>query len=77
MDVAHGLQPIHARHEDIQAQEIEIAGFELGKSLAAIAGDVNTMASPFQQQPNCQLNGCIIVHYQNLGHENLSIKNNG
>jgi hypothetical protein len=73
MDVAHGLQPIHARHEDIQAQEIEIAGFELGKSLAAIAGDVDTMASPFQQEPNCQLNGWIVIHYQNLGHENLSI----
>jgi hypothetical protein len=72
MDVAHGLQPIHARHEDIQAQEIEIAGFELGKSLAAVGGDVNTMASPFQQEPNCQLNGWVIVHYQNLGHENLS-----
>src|SRR6266568_3360092 len=74
MDVAHGLQPIHARHEDIQAQEIEIAGFELCKSFAAIAGDVNTMASPFQQEPNCQLNGRIIVHYQNLGHEILSIE---
>jgi hypothetical protein len=30
------------------------------------------MASPFQQEPNCQLTGLIIVHYQNLGHENLS-----
>src|SRR5437016_397007 len=72
MDVAHGLQPIHARHEDIQAQEIEIAGFELGKPFAAVAGDVDTVASPFQQEPICQLDGWIIVHYQNLGHETLS-----
>jgi hypothetical protein len=74
MDVAHSLQPIHARHEDIQAQQVEIARFELGKSLAAIAGDVNTMASAFQQESNCQLNGWIVIHYQNLGHETLSIE---
>ena len=72
MDVAHGLQPIHARHEDIQAQQIEVAVFELGQSLAAIAGDIDAMPSAFQQEPNCQLNSWIIVHYQNFGHENLS-----
>lgn len=72
MDVAHGLKPIHAGHEDIQTQQIEVAVFELGQSLEAIAGDVNTMASAFQQKPNCQLNGWIIINYQNLGHENLS-----
>ena len=72
MDVAHGLQPIHAWHEDIEAQQIEVAVFELGQPFAAIAGDVDTMASALQQKPNCQLDGWIIVHYQNFGHENLS-----
>jgi len=72
MDVAHGFQPIHARHEDIQAQKIEFVGFELGQSLAAVAGNLNAMASPLQQELNCQLNSWIIVNYQNLGHENLS-----
>jgi hypothetical protein len=72
MDVAHGLQPIHARHEDIKAQQIEVAVFELGQSLAAVAGDVDTMAGALQQKPNCQLNGWIIINYQNFGHENLS-----
>ena len=71
MDVAHGLQTIHARHEDIQAQQIELASLELGDPLAAVAGDVNAVARPFQHKPNCQLNGRIIVHYHNSGHENL------
>jgi len=72
MDVAHGFQPIHARHEDIQAQKIEFAGFELGQSLAAVAGNVNAVAGSFQQELNCQLNSWIIVNYQYFGHENLS-----
>ena len=72
MDMTHGLQPIHAGHEDVEAQQIEVAVFELGQSLAAIAGDVDTMASTFQQKPNCQLNSWIVVNYQYFGHENLS-----
>jgi hypothetical protein len=30
------------------------------------------MTGPFQQKLNCQLNGWIIINYQNLSHENLS-----
>ncbi len=42
-DVTHRLQPVHAGHEDIEKQQVEPAGLEQRKPLAAIAGDGDVM----------------------------------
>jgi hypothetical protein len=36
------------RHEDIEKQQVELAGFEDRKPFAAIAGDHNAVPGPFQ-----------------------------
>jgi hypothetical protein len=66
MDQPHGFQPVHSGHEDIEEQEIEIPGFEQRKAPAAVAGGVNAVTCPFQQNPDGRLHGNIIVDDQDL-----------
>ena len=64
MNHPHGLEPVHSRHEDIEKQQVEIAGFELREALAAVAGGDHAMASAFEQQANGGLDRRIVIHDQ-------------
>ncbi len=64
-DHPHGLEPVHARHEDVEEQEIEIAGLAQREPLASVAGGDHAMAGAFQQQAHGSLNGSIVIHDQN------------
>jgi hypothetical protein len=66
MNQPHGFQPVHARHEDIEEQEVELPGLEQRQPLAAIAGNVNAVTCPFQQNPDGRLHGDIIIDDQDL-----------
>ncbi len=73
MDQPHGFQAVHARHEDIEKQQIEsFTRLEYREPLAAIAGDDNAVAGPFQQNPDGRLHCNVIVHDQNLCQVQLS-----
>jgi hypothetical protein len=73
MNQPHRFQPVHARHEDIEKQQVEIAGLEYRKSVAAIIGNDNTVPGPFQQQPDGRLNRAVIVNNQNF-RQRLSLR---
>ena len=62
------FQPVHSRHEDIEKQQVEIAGFEGRQPLTAVAGGDHAVAGPFQQNPDGGLDGAIVVHDQDLRH---------
>ena len=62
----HGFQAVHSRHEDIEKQQIEISGLENRQPFAAIAGDDDAVAGPFQQKPDGRLHCTIVVHDQDL-----------
>ena len=64
----HGLESIHSRHEDIEKQQIEIAGLAQGKSLAAVAGRDHDVAGAFQQQADGHLNRHVVIHDQYFRH---------
>jgi hypothetical protein len=66
--VAHRLQPVHAGHEDVEKQEVELAGLEQCKSLVAVAGDGDVMTGPLQKQPDGDLHGRVVIHDQDVGH---------
>jgi hypothetical protein len=64
MNEPHRFQPVHARHENIEQQQIEIAGLEDRQRLASIAGDDDAVPGPFQQKPDRRLDGDVIVDDQ-------------
>ena len=66
MNHPHGLEPVHSRHEDVEKQQIEIAGLEYREPLAAIAGGDDAVAGAFQQQPDGRLHRIVIVDDQDL-----------
>jgi hypothetical protein len=66
MNEPHRFQPVHSRHEDIEKQQVEIAGFEYRKPFTAIAGDDDIVAGPFQQDSDGRLDGTVIVHDQDF-----------
>jgi hypothetical protein len=72
MDQPHRFQPVHSRHEDIEKQQVEISGLERRQPFAAIAGDGNTVAGPFQQDPEGCLDGIVVVDDQDFCHDLLS-----
>lgn len=49
-DQPHGLEPVHARHEDIEEQQVEILALELIQSAAAVIGGKDLMPGALQQQ---------------------------
>ena len=67
MNKSHGFQTVHSRHEDIDNQQIEFAGFEYLQALKTVAGNHDLMAIPFQQKPHDGLNGDVIVDHQDIG----------
>jgi hypothetical protein len=67
-DVAHGLQPVHSGHEDIEEQQIELTGFEQRERLVAVAGRRHLMPGPFQHQPDRDLHGRVVIHDQDVRH---------
>src|ERR1035437_151576 len=68
MNQPHRFQAIHARHEDIEKQQIEVSGFEYRQPFAAIAGADNAVACPLEQKSYGRLDGAVIVHDQNFRH---------
>lgn len=48
-DQPHRLKPVHAGHENIEKQQIEIAALQLIEAAAAVAGGDHLMAGPLQQ----------------------------
>ena len=68
MDQPHGFQPVHSRHEDVEKQQVEIAGFEDRKPVAAVAGDDDAVAGPFQQHLDGCLDRDVVVDDQDLCH---------
>ena len=64
MHQPHRLEPIHARHEDVEKQQVEIAGLEQGDALLSVAGGDHAMAGPLQQKADGGLHRCIVIHDQ-------------
>ena len=62
----HRLKPVHARHEDVEEQQVESSDFELIDPLPAAAGDDDLVSGPLQQEPDGNLNGLVIVHDQDF-----------
>jgi hypothetical protein len=49
VNAPHRFQPVHARHEDIEKQEVELGGLEDREAVAAVTGGDNAVPGPFQQ----------------------------
>ena len=64
MNHPHGLEPVHSRHEDVEKQQVEIAGFEQREPFAAVAGGDHAVACAFEQQADGGLNRRIVIHDQ-------------
>ena len=64
MHQPHRLEPIHARHENVEKQQVEIAGLEQGDALSSVAGGDHAVAGPLQQKADGGLDRCIVIHDQ-------------
>ena len=64
MHLPHGLEPIHARHENVEQQQVEIAGFELGDALSSVCRRDHAVVGPLQQEPDSGLNSRIVIYDQ-------------
>ena len=65
-DQPHGLEPVHARHEDIEEQQVEILALELIQSAAAVIGGKDLMPGALQQQADDGLHRGIVVDDQDF-----------
>ena len=66
-DVAHRLEPVHAGHENVEEQQVELARLEQSERLVAVAGHCDVMTGPLQKQPDRELYGRIVIHDQDVG----------
>src|SRR5258708_6814295 len=66
MHQPHRFETLHSPHEKVEKQQVEIAGFELRQSVAAIAGRDDAVPGAFEQQADGQLYGAVVVDYQDL-----------
>ena len=58
----HGLEPVHARHENIEEQEVEASLLECRKPFAAVTGDDHAVPGALQQEPDRHLHRSIVVN---------------
>lgn len=62
----HRLEPVHAGHENIEEQQVEVAAKQLIEAAAAVAGGDHLMADPLQQQPHGGLNRRVVINDENF-----------
>ena len=64
MHQPHRLESIHARHENVEKQQVEIAGLEQGDALSSVAGGDHAVAGPLQQKADGGLDRRVVIHDQ-------------
>jgi len=65
-DHSHGLKSIHSRHEDIQENQIEIAGLAQLHAFSSIVGGDYAMPGALEEQADGHLDRRIVIHNQNF-----------
>ncbi len=68
MHPPHGFDAVHARHENIEKQQIEVAGLEHRQPLAAVVGHYRAMTGALEQKPDSRLDRSVVVHDQDFSH---------
>ena len=69
------LEPVHARHEDVENQEIERFGVEPIKTATAVAGGNDVVARSFEKEPQCHPNSIVVVNNENSCQGRRSVGN--
>src|SRR5262249_15460083 len=63
-----GLEPVHAGHEDVDDDDVELAGLHRRDSAASIGGENDVETLMVQHHLDCGTHGLIVVDYENPGH---------
>ncbi|MFP6747362.1 MAG: hypothetical protein VCD66_07200, partial [Alphaproteobacteria bacterium] len=72
---AYGLDPLHARHQNIGYDEIKIMVQLQTKALFSIFGGHHLMAMGMEDLPNYSLMDFIVFNYENPRHGKAYIRN--
>ena len=69
------LEPVHARHEDVENQEIERFGAESIETATAIAGGNDVVTGSFEKEPQCHPDSIVVVNNENSCQGRRSVGN--